>query len=312
VSEPAPLAGARVLVTGARGFLGSHLCRRLVAEGAELHALARGEPGAAGAAHWWQGACDSPEAARRLFAEIRPEIVYHLAGEVTAAPDAALVVPTFESLLASAVYVLAEAHALGCRRVVLAASLTEPDQGPDLAVPGSPYAAAKWAASGYGRMFRALYGLEVVVVRPFMAYGPGQHEGKLVPSVIRALLAGEPPRLSSGRSEADWVFVDDVADGMIRAARVPYPGAASIDLGSGRLVSIRHVVETIRALVGGHVEPVFGALPDRPLERPRVADLDDARARLGWEPRVSLRDGLARTVASLRSATPPTPVRATG
>jgi nucleoside-diphosphate-sugar epimerase len=310
VTERPPFAGTRVLVTGARGFLASHLRRRLTAAGAELHALSRGAAPEASGGRWWQGVCDDPETARRLFAEIRPQIVYHLAGEVTAAPDPELVIPTFESLLASTVHVLLEARAVGCRRVVLAASLTEPDDGARPAIPGSPYAAAKWAASGYGRMFHALYGLEVVAVRPYMAYGPGQSASKLVPSAIRALLAGEPPRLSSGRSEADWVFVDDVVEGLVLAGSVPYPGPASIDLGSGRLASIRTVVDTIRSVLGSDVAPAWGALPDRPLERPRVADLADARARLGWGPHVSLREGLARTVAALRKDAAPAAARA--
>ncbi len=305
MSSRRSLAGVRVLVTGARGFLAAPLRTRLVRAGAELHALSRKPPTEADRARWWQGVCDDAETARRLFAEIRPEVVYHLAGDVGAAPDAARVLPTFQSLLASTVHVLGAALEFGCRRVVLAASLTEPDDAPTSPTPGSPYAAAKWAASGYGRMFQNLYGLEVASVRPFMAYGPGQAASKLVPNVIRTLSAGEAPRLSSGRSEADWVFVDDVVDGLLSAASVSYPGPAPIDLGSGRLVSIREVVETIRGLLETEVAPLYGALPDRPFERARVADLADARQRLGWEPRVDLRDGLARTIEALRTTEKP-------
>jgi nucleoside-diphosphate-sugar epimerase len=131
-----------------------------------------------------------------------------------------------------------------------------------------------------------------------MAYGPGQAAGKLVPATIRAFRAGEAPRLSSGHAEADFVYVDDVVEGLLAAARVAYPGAAPIDLGSGGLVSIREVVETIRELLGSELAPRWGALPDRPFERPRVADLADAEKRLAWRPLVALRDGLARTIAA--------------
>jgi nucleoside-diphosphate-sugar epimerase len=305
VTSRRSLAGVRVLVTGARGFLAAPLRAQLVRAGAELHALSRKPPAETDGARWWQGVCDDGETARRLFAEIRPELVYHLAGDVGAAPDAARVLPTFQSLLASTVHALDAALEVGCQRVVLAASLTEPDDTRTSPTPGSPYAAAKWAASGYGRMFQALYGLEVVSVRPFMVYGPGQAPSKLVPSVIRALCADAAPRLSSGRSEADWVFVDDVVDGLLSAGTASYPGPASIDLGSGRLVSIREVVETIRGLLGTEIAPLYGALPDRPFERPRVADLADARQRLGWEPRVDLRDGLARTIEAFRKSGEP-------
>lgn len=295
------LAGVRVLVTGARGFLASPLRAQLERAGAEIHALSRQPPAETDGARWWQAVCDDLEAAHDLFAEIRPEVVYHLAGDVGAAPDAARVLPTFRSLLTSTVHVLSEALETGCRRVVLAASLTEPDDAPEFATPGSPYAAAKWAASGYGRMFQSLYGLEVVSVRPFMTYGPGQAASKLVPSVIRAFLARERPCLSSGDSESDWVFVDDVVEGLLSAATVSFPGPASIDLGSGRLASIREVVETIRSLMGTDIAPLYGALPDRPFERSRRADLTDARKRLGWQPRTALRDGLARTIEALHT-----------
>lgn len=290
-----PSDRARILVTGARGFLASSLRERLTEEGAEVHALSRADSSGPG---WWQGSLAEADAASRLFAQIRPDVVFHLAGDVGADPGVERVRPTFESLLGSTVNALAAALESGCRRVVLAASLTEPDDESGPATPASPYAAAKWAASGYGRMFQLLYGLEVVSVRPFMVYGPGQAADKLIPSVIGAFGAGEVPQLSSGRTGADWVYVDDVVDGLVAAARVPYPGPAPIDLGSGELVSIRDVVELIRELIGTEVEPRFGARPDRPFERPRVADLAAARALLGWEPRTALREGLARTIAA--------------
>ena len=154
--------------------------------------------------------------ARHVFKTIRPEIVFHLAGTPNASPDLALVLPTFHGMLTSTINVLLAAMEVGCRRVVLSGSLTEPKADP--ATPHSPYAAAKWAASGYGRMFCSLYGSPVVVLRPFMTYGPGQAETKLIPTVILALLRGEPPRLSSGTYRADWVYISDVIEGFVAAA----------------------------------------------------------------------------------------------
>ena len=87
--------------------------------------------------------------------------------------------------------------------------------------PHSPYAAAKWAASGYGRMFHELYGAPVVILRPFMTYGPGQAPSKLIPAVTLSLLRGERPKLSSGKARADWVYIGDVIEGFIAAA--PHP-----------------------------------------------------------------------------------------
>lgn len=308
------MTGGRLLVTGASGFIGAHLTRRLAGAGAEVHAVSRTpQPAADRGVRWWQGDLADLEVVRRLLRTIRPDVVYHLASHVAGIRGVELVLPTFRSNLSSTVNLLTAAVEGGGCRVVLTGSLEEPDGLDAESAPCSPYAAAKWAASGYGRMFQALYGLEVVAVRPYMAYGPGQRETKLVPSAMRALLAGERPRLSSGRSEADWVFVDDVVEGFLLAASVPYPGPAPIDLGSGRLASIRSVVETIRALLGSAVEADYGALPDRPLERPRAADLEDTSRRLGgWRPQIALREGLARTLEALRSRAAPAASRAVG
>src|SRR5262249_3976919 len=148
----------------------------------------------------------------------------------------------YHSLLTSTVNVLVMAAETGCGRVVLAGSLTEPVLRTGDESPMSPYAAAKWAGSTYGRMFHKLYGTPVVVLRPFMAYGPAQAQGKLIPSVIRALLKGEAPKLSSGRVRADWVYIADVVEAFLSSATIPNIEGASFDIGTGRLTSMRTVV----------------------------------------------------------------------
>ena len=189
----------------------------------------------------------------------------------------------------------------GCHRVLLAGSLEEPPAGEPAPVPQSPYAAAKWGASAYARMFHALYATPAVVLRLFMVYGPGQRDAaKLVPYATRALLAGEPPRVTSGTREVDWVYVDDVVDAFVAAAAAPGIDGATIDVGTGELHSVRHVVETLVRLTGGP-PPELGALPDRPLEVVRAADAERAAQLLGWRAQVPLDDGLARTVAWVRS-----------
>ena len=135
-----------------------------------------------------------------------------------------------------------------------------------------------------------------------MVYGPGQRDGtKLVPYVIGSLLRGEGPRLSSGRREVDWVYVDDVVAAFVAAAEAEKAPGSTLDIGSGELVSIRSLVERIVRLVGGEVRPVFGALPDRPDERPRIADVAPSRETIGWEPSTPLELGLARTVEWFRA-----------
>lgn len=304
---PAPdghgLAGARVLVTGARGFLGGNLCPRLVAEGAEVAAVSRTEqPQPTAGVHWWRCEPEYFAQAEELVRRVEPHVIFHLGGRVSAAPDPAFVLPTFHSLLTSTVNLLTLAARHGCRRVVLVGSLEEPHGEPaEGATPTSPYSAAKWAGGAYGRMFHRLYGLPVVSVRPFMTYGPGQAIDKIIPGTILSLLRHEPPRLSSGRRPLDWIYVDDVIEGMVRAATVRGVEGRMIDLGSGTAIPAREVVERLVALIDPTITPQFGALPDRPGGDVRTADLGPASALLGWQPTTPLEPGLRRTIAWYRA-----------
>jgi nucleoside-diphosphate-sugar epimerase len=289
--------GEKVLVTGGRGFLGSHLCRRLLNCGVEVHATSRHPQSQQHTpVKWWQADLEDISAVRDLLATTKPDVIYHLAGSVGASPSLELVLPTFHSLLLSTVNLLTAVAETGCRRIILTGSLTEPHIAETEPIPGSPYAASKWAANAYGRMFHELFATPCVTVRPFMTYGPGQDPRKIIPAVILSFLKGEAPRVSSGRWEADWVYVDDVIEGLLKVALVPKIDGATIDLGSGRLVSVQTIVEQLTGIVGNGLKPLFGALPDRPLEQVRVADIVDTHAKLGWKASTSLDDGLKQTV----------------
>lgn len=292
------LRQTRLLVTGASGFIGDRLCQRAVEEGAIVHAVSRGPlPGDSGGVRWERADLSDHPATRALFRRIRPDVVLHLASEVAGARDRSLVVPMLHANAVAAVNVMDAAADVQCRRVVLAGSMEEPDPSDPDAVPQSPYAMAKSAAWGYARMFRALYGLPVVHLRIFMVYGPGQRDlRKLVPYVTDSLLRGRAPELTSGTREVDWIYVDDVVDAFLTAAVAEGVDGASLDIGSGELVTGRDLVARLCALIGGDVEPIFGARPDRPLERIRVADPRSAARMMAWRPRVPLDEGLRRTV----------------
>lgn len=296
------LAGQRVLVTGASGFIGARLCERAAELGAAVHGVSRRPSADAAPAVRWEHLDLTDEAAvRALLTRVQPGVVLHLASEVSGDRSADAVLPMLQANLVAAVNVMLACHEAGSPRVVLAGSMEEPDLGDPDAVAQSPYAAAKWAALTYGRMFQALYELSIVHLRIFMVYGPGQRDlRKLVPYVTTSLLRGETPELMSGDRGVDWVYVDDVVDAFLAAAVAPRADGASVDIGSGTLVSVRALVAQLKRLVGGSIEPRFGALPDRKLERVRVADPATAAA-IGWRPRTSLEDGLARTVEFYRA-----------
>jgi nucleoside-diphosphate-sugar epimerase len=288
----------RFLVTGASGFIGAPLVARLAAGGAEVHAVGRGvAPDAADPARWHALDLEDAEAVEQLVERLAPTRIYHLASRVVGRRELDAVLPTFRSNLAAAVHLLAAAARAGSPRVVLAGSMEEPLPGEP---PASPYAAAKGAAALYARLFHALYGLPVVSARIFMVYGPGQRDAtKLVPSTVAAALAGRAPRLTSGAREVDWIYVDDVVEGLVALGEAPGVEGGTYDLGTGELTTVAEVARRICALCGAP-PPELGALPDRPLETVRRADPEATARACGWRARIGLDEGLARTVAALR------------
>jgi UDP-glucose 4-epimerase len=289
------MAGKRVLVTGASGFIGSHLCRRLLQMGSEVHGISRSPAVCETGVRWWTGDVADFDVVRGATSGAKPEYIFHLASEVTGERALGAVLPTFRSNLASTVNLLTSAAEFQCLRIVLVGSLEEPDSA-EIA-PCSPYAAAKWAGSAYARMFRTLYATPVVTARVFMVYGPGQRDfRKVIPYVALSLLRGESPQLSSGERPIDWIYVSDVVDGLIAMASKPQIEGSTIDLGSGTLVTLRRVIEKLAEIINSPAKPMFGARPDRAMERIRSAQAGATYDLIHWKPRVSLEEGLRRTV----------------
>jgi UDP-glucose 4-epimerase len=308
----ARFSGQRILVTGASGFIGSHLCRRLLGYGAELHCVSRDDRRRSDAGRrWWCADLADTAAVREIVSAIQPDTVFHLASEVDGARGVQLVIPTLRSNLLSTVNVLTAMAERGCSSLVLAGSMEDAGAMESVATPCSPYAAAKWASAGYARMFHALYGLPAVVLRIFMVYGPGQVDiRKLIPHVTLALLRGEAPKLTSGRRPVDWIFVEDVVDGLIAASTAENVSGATLDIGTGALVTVREVAETLARIVNPSIAPIFGAIEDRPLETMRAADASATEMMVGWKPRTPLLEGLEKTVTWYRqryfTPSPPT------
>lgn len=294
-----------VAITGATGFIGAHLAARLCALGAQVHGIARSTQRFEHR-NYHAHALDLGDyaAVKANIKTVAPHYVFHLASHVMGAPDLQHMIPAFQANLASSVHVLTACAETGTgqKRVVLTGSLVEPSPGELETIPSSPYAAAKWASSSYARMFHALYGMPTNIARVFMVYGPAQRdETKLVPYVMRTLLAGKAPKITSGQRLVDWVYVADVVEGFLAIAAKSGIEGQSVDLGSGQVIATRDLVLKITDLVGGTVQPEFGALPDRPMEPLRTADVARSYQQTGWRPNVSLEQGLRDVIAYHRS-----------
>lgn len=290
-------AGRRIVVAGAGGFLGKPLVQALRACGANVVPVSRTSRGP----DWYVADAGDFDAVRRLFRETRPEIVYHLVSESRGDRDHSVIQASLRNDVQASVNLYQAALEFGAERVIATGSLEEPRGDADSATPGTPYAAAKYTSSIYARMFRSTYGVKIALLRPFMAYGPGQKPYKVVPATIRALLKGETAKLGSGTRPVDWVYVDDVIEAFVAAATADGIFGPTIDLGSGVGVTIRECMVLLAQLIDPRARLEFGTVPDR--GEVRIADTRLATETLGWTARTSLRDGLLKTIESYRKET---------
>ena len=191
----------------------------------------------------------------------------------------------------------------GGRRAVLAGTCAEYDwavagvcrEGDTPARPHTTYGRCKLGLSRWAAAFGRARGVSVAWARLFFLYGPGEHPARLVPSVARALLAGEPAACTAGTQERDFLHADDAAAAPVALARGTAVGP--VNVGSGEGVAVRDVVAAVAAACGRPDLVRYGARPLPPLDPPRlVADVSRLRGAVGWRPRVGLADGLAATV----------------
>lgn len=291
------ICGARTLVVGGSGFIGAPLVRRLDATGCDVISVSRRLPNSsAGRVRSLQGDASEAGFLRDLFREYRPDFVFHLASGSRNGRDLALVDQSLRSDLLSVVEVLTAATEHPVSRLIVTASLEEPTEAEGLA-PMSPYAAAKFAAGAYARMYRRIFDVPAVILRLFMGYGPGQAPEKVVSYLIDSAVHCRPAKLSSGSKRVDWVYIDDLVEAFLQAAICDLPENRAIDIGSGLLHSVREVAELIQELSPQSPKPIFGALPDRVGDDAvREADLTPARMILNWRAETTLREGLRRTL----------------
>jgi UDP-glucose 4-epimerase len=299
------LRDARVLVTGASGFIGAHLCEQLIAEGARLVTLRRPESvRSVYNSHSGVGAqsvsvaLTDRAAVNAELERIRPDLIFHLAGYVSGDRSAGAMRDAFDgNVLASANLLFGCAEVVPDARVVISTSLDASDPWTMRAETGSPYGISKLQVEILAGGMRALHGLRVVSARVGMTYGPNDpNRQRLVPAVIEALLDGVSPHLSSGRRRCDWIHVRDVVAGLLALGTAERLTRPSLDIGTGQLSSIRGVAESIRVILQAAPQIQFDAALDRPHDQERAAEFEITERECGWRPRIALEEGLRETV----------------
>jgi len=303
------------LVTGGAGFIGSHLVRRLVKNGANVTVL---DNLSSGSMRNLEGVdCRLIEAdilnERRVQQAARgTDHIFHLAAMVSVPQSVDDPVACYDVNLMGSLNVLRAANRAGARRVVLSSSCAVyGEQAGSISEstptsPMSPYAAAKWAMEVAGQIFNSAYSLPTVSLRYFNVYGPRQSpESEYaagIPTFIQAMLNGQAPTIfGDGHQTRDFVFVEDVIRANLLAAERPAAAGGVFNVGGGHAVSVLDLVDRLKALIPGAPPAEFG--PRRPGDiQFSQADLGRAEAGLGYQPQVDLQQGLKATVTWFRDA----------
>jgi UDP-glucose 4-epimerase len=320
------LRDASVLVTGADGFIGSHLVERLVIEGARVRAFCLYN--SRGSAGWLDETPSEVRAAIDVrLGDIRDarfveeatagiDIVFHLAALI-AIPYSYVAAESFvDTNVRGTLNVLEAARRARVQRVVQTSTSEvygTPDRLPIREThplnAQSPYAATKVAADQLTGAYHRSYGLDAVVLRPFNTYGPRQSDRAVLATMVRQLLAGQREiRLGRLDTRRDLTYVADTVDGFVRAATAPGLAGRTIQLGTGRSVSIGELFAIARSLTGSDAVAVQDAARLRPdASEVLVLESDPALAGelLGWTPSTDLETGVARTIAWMRDQPPP-------
>jgi nucleoside-diphosphate-sugar epimerase len=301
--------GKRVLVTGAAGFVGAVLVRRLLARGFQVHALLRPTSDA------WRlseisnelvhHATDlrDEEGLRATLLRIKPDVIFHLAahGAYPHQTDADAVIQTnilgtWNLLKASAavdyeVFVnTGSSSEYGFKEFAMRET--------DLLEPNSYYSVAKCAQTLLCQHFAQTHKKPVTTFRLFSAYGPWEEPTRLIPTLIRRTLAGEDLELVPPETARDFIFVEDVVDAYLRLEQLAKLSGEVVNVGTGVQSTIKDVVTTVLEHTGARVACHWGKMQPRIWDsKIWVADITKSGRLLGWRPETSLRDGIARTVA---------------
>ncbi len=305
----------KYLVTGGAGFIGSNLVRKLVRTGgAGVRVVDDLSTGNRENLRGLQGvelvAGDlTTMPLREVLSGI--EVVFHLAAVPSVPRSVADPLRSHAASATATLRLLTAARDAGVRRFITSSSSSVYGDVAELpvaesspTVPRSPYAVGKLAAEGYTRVFANLYGMSTVSLRYFNVFGPRQNPDSqyaaVVPRFIAAYLRREPPCVfGDGRQSRDFTYAENVVEANLLAAKAPKLAGQSVNVASGQPYSLLDLLNELKTLLGGGLEPVFQQ--DRPGDiRNSHADIALARELLGYEPIVGFHEGLRRTTEWFR------------
>ncbi len=318
-------ASRRHLVTGGAGFIGSNIVEALLRRGdsvvvlddfstgrrSNLDAALQARPAGAPEPDVIEGDIRDVETVRRAVRAVTH--VLHQA----ALPSVQRSVEDPESSHAvnatGTLNLLVAARDAGVKRFVYASSSSVYGDSPELpkvesmpTAPLSPYAVSKLAGEHYCRIFHALYGLETIALRYFNVFGPRQDPNSqyaaVVPNFVKAVMSGKSPAVfGDGLQSRDFTYIENAVDANLKACEAPgHAAGRAYNIACGERVTLLQLLQILERVAGSAIRPVH----DRPRQgdvRHSLADIQEARRHLGYDPRVSLEEGLRRTLAASKA-----------
>ena len=305
----------RVLISGGAGFIGSHLVRRLITEAqTEVHVFARAGSNLRRIEEMlprmtlWRGDLMDGRSVERCVEEVRPEVVFHLAGHTAgrrwsrnlAELDQSIAVNLHGTL--NLVRVL-QASAQPPSRFIRAGGLAEYGDAPvpfcedQRELPISAYGASQAATTMFLSAISRQLSFPAITLRFAAVYGPGRNEEFFLPSLIVQCLAGRDFEMTAGDQPWDLIYVDDAVDALLKAASLPVTSGDIINIGSGRAWTLREIAELVLRKIGGPGRLRVGAISAAAGDvRELYCRIEKANSVLGWQPKVELNAGLDRTI----------------
>ncbi len=303
------LRDVRVLVTGVAGFIGSHLARRLLEEGAMVHGMVKED------SDLWR-IQDIKEQVQLHYADLRdyasvkkvvqrarPQKIFHLAACVNVSRSFEVLDRMIEVNLNGTLRLLQALDGTDYDCLLNTGTCEEygdnpvpfrEDQTPN---PVSPYSATKTSATMFCQMLHKTMGLPILTLRPFLTYGPMQDNVMLIPSLIKKALRREDFKMTAGEQTREFNYIDDIIDGYIRASQTGQAIGQIINIGNGTEYRIKDVVLKTLDLMGNPIQPLLGALPYREGEAMHFyCDNSKAKELLNWRSKTSLEEGLKKTI----------------